>query len=325
MKRANRNFPSRAFVYYAWITTAAMFLVLLMGFTVTTTGSGQGCGHSWPLCHGQFIPAYTIASLIEYSHRAVTGVAGFLVFILLLWSLRGIRRPDVLLPASVGMLFVLVQAGIGAADVIWPESAEVLALHFGFSLLAFAGVLLTAISLTQLHAGKGMTVRSQRAPGHASWWYWGLFAYTYGTVYLGAYVTHRKAGLACGGWPLCQGSWFPGFSGQAGIAFAHRLATVGLLAYAVWILLQTWRFRHARRDLFRAAATLLVLVVLQAASGAFMVFSAISVFASLVHVALMTLLFGALSYLCFASFPEPRSARADDLGESLGEKAALQP
>lgn len=325
MKRTNREFPSRAFVYYAWITTAAMFLVLLMGFTVTTTDSGQGCGHSWPLCHGQFIPAYTIASLIEYSHRAVTGVAGFLVFLLLLWSLRDTRRLDVLLPASIGMLFVLVQAGIGAADVLWPESAEVLALHFGFSLLAFAGVFLTAIALTQLRAGNGTTIRSQRAPRHALWWSWGLFLYTYGTVYLGAYVTHRKAGLACEGWPLCQGSWFPGFSGQAGIAFAHRLATVGLLAYVVWIFLQTLRFRHTRPDLFRAATLLLGLVVLQAASGAFMVFSGLSVFASLVHVALMTLLFGVLSYVCFASFPEPPAARAADLGESADERAALQP
>ena len=28
---------------------------LLMGATVTNTGSSEGCGKSWPLCHGEFI------------------------------------------------------------------------------------------------------------------------------------------------------------------------------------------------------------------------------------------------------------------------------
>ncbi|MDQ2683679.1 MAG: heme A synthase, partial [Chloroflexota bacterium] len=40
----------------AIIGTVGMCLVLLMGATVTDTGSGEGCGRSWPLCHGNFLP-----------------------------------------------------------------------------------------------------------------------------------------------------------------------------------------------------------------------------------------------------------------------------
>ena len=64
-----------------WLSVAAtvgMFLVLLMGATVTNTGSAEGCGRSWPLCHGEFIPEYAFETMVEYSHRLVTGVEGLL-------------------------------------------------------------------------------------------------------------------------------------------------------------------------------------------------------------------------------------------------------
>ncbi|MGI8405293.1 MAG: COX15/CtaA family protein, partial [Thermomicrobiales bacterium] len=63
----------------AILTAAGMFLVLLMGANVTATGSGEGCGNDWPLCHGRFLPGDYRASIIEYSHRIVTGAEGFLV------------------------------------------------------------------------------------------------------------------------------------------------------------------------------------------------------------------------------------------------------
>ena len=36
-------------------------------------------GRSWPLCNGRFIHEQATATLIEFSHRAVTGVEGILV------------------------------------------------------------------------------------------------------------------------------------------------------------------------------------------------------------------------------------------------------
>src|SRR3979411_2455399 len=63
----------------AAVAALGMFVVLVMGATVTNTGSSEGCGRSWPLCNGQFVPEFTVAPAIEYSHRAVTGVEGVLV------------------------------------------------------------------------------------------------------------------------------------------------------------------------------------------------------------------------------------------------------
>ena len=43
------------------------------GALVTKTGSEDGCGASWPLCHGALLPQnLPIATIIELSHRAVS-------------------------------------------------------------------------------------------------------------------------------------------------------------------------------------------------------------------------------------------------------------
>ncbi len=129
----------------AVVAAAGMLLVLLMGATVTTTESGEGCGRSWPLCHGEFIPAYTLDTAIEYSHRFVTGIEGIIIAVVavgalvLRWRDRALR---VLVALMVGSL--LLQAGMGAAAVMWPQQPAVMASHFGISLVCFAATVLVA-------------------------------------------------------------------------------------------------------------------------------------------------------------------------------------
>src|ERR1700745_3988930 len=124
--------------------TGGMFLVLVMGAAVTNTGSAGGCGRSWPLCNGQFVPEFTVATAIEFSHRAVTGVESLLVVALtavMLVPLRDRTQSRVLALLMLGTL--LLQAGLGAGAVLWPQSPLMLATHFGVSLVAFAATFLS--------------------------------------------------------------------------------------------------------------------------------------------------------------------------------------
>src|SRR5690606_9891156 len=99
-----------------------MFVVQLMGALVTKSGSADGCGASWPLCDGSFLPAANIHSVIEYSHRAVSGIAGLLVFAFayLLWR-RFPDRPDARYLGLTGVAFIIIQSALGAAAVLWPQ------------------------------------------------------------------------------------------------------------------------------------------------------------------------------------------------------------
>src|SRR5436305_12211651 len=108
--------------WLAVTTVVGMFLVLVMGATVTNTGSAEGCGRSWPLCNGRFIPEFALSTAIEFSHRAVTGIEGFLVLGTAVgaWAFwRDRREVRVLVPL---MLVTLGgQAGMGAWAVMAPQ------------------------------------------------------------------------------------------------------------------------------------------------------------------------------------------------------------
>src|SRR5581483_6515108 len=90
-------------------TTIGMFLVVIMGATVTNTSSAEGCGRSWPLCNGQIIPEFAVSTLIEFSHRAVTGVETMLVlgFAAAIWAaFRPYAQARILALLMVGALFL---------------------------------------------------------------------------------------------------------------------------------------------------------------------------------------------------------------------------
>lgn len=98
----------------AYATCIGMFIVVLNGALVTKTGSGQGCGTDWPLCNGKFVPAYTIESMIEYSHRIVTGIVGILVLASFIFVYRFARdKRDAVMYSLLTLIFTVIQAIMG--------------------------------------------------------------------------------------------------------------------------------------------------------------------------------------------------------------------
>ncbi len=286
-----------------------MFLVVMLGATVTTTGSGEGCGRSWPLCHGRFIPELTLPTVIEYSHRLITGVegvlmAGLAVGLLRYWRSR--REIQILLPLMV--LTLVVQSGLGAWAVLAPQSPLVMALHFGISLTAFASVLLMAAVLRE--EGGSERYRSLPLPPGFAALAWCSVGFTYLVVYLGAYVRHTNASLACLDWPLCQGQLVPGFSGPVGAVFLHRLAALAGTLLLAALALYAARWRGQRPDLCWGSLVALGLGLAQSASGAVLVLSRLDLLVSLAHSGIVALLFGTLCYLALHTLPLPVSLPA---------------
>jgi heme a synthase len=293
----------------AAVTAGVMFLVYAMGTLVTTTKSGHGCGDSWPLCRGQFIPEYATATAIEFSHRVATASVTVLVLALaagVLWLWRARLEIRILAPVMVIALFA--EAGLGAALVLLPPTALLLALHFGSSLVLFTSVLLTALLVRQLGGWDGL--RDRPLPAGYRWLVFGMAGFTYVVGFLGAYLRQRGVELACNQWPVCRdGSLLPGETAGGGIAFAHRLSALLLALGAVGLFVWGRRLRDSRPDLYRGSQWVLALVLAQALVGALVVWSRVAEVSQLLHAGLVALVFGALCYLCLQSLPRQARAR----------------
>ncbi|MGI9665832.1 MAG: COX15/CtaA family protein [Acidimicrobiia bacterium] len=172
----SRIVPSRRriFMVASWGTLAFNVLVILGGTIVRATGSGDGCGDSWPKCGDQFIPPNpTVETLIEYMHRTSSFVAGLgvaLVFGLALWIFP--RRHIVRKAATWSGVFLVIEALLGAALVIfgWVDAdvsagrITVVPLH-----LLNTFLLLGALSLTAWW-GSGNPSPRQPVTSRTGWW-----------------------------------------------------------------------------------------------------------------------------------------------------------
>jgi heme a synthase len=290
---------NKALKVYGILTSLGMLIVLLMGAIVTKTGSGEGCGNSWPLCYGKFLPTQPeLETIIEYSHRIVSGTLGIMVIILAVWAWKQIPYFKETKPLAIlSVFFIVLQGLLGAGAVIWGQSSAVLALHFGFSLLSFASVLLLTI----------LCFEDVRKPVHFHttqlyrWNIYFLFIYLYIVVYTGALVRHFNASLSCSDWPLCNGSWaFPN-NGLAAIQYVHRLAAGILFIWIVVFAIKTMKHYNNQVILKRNAMLLLIFIILQVTSGALIIFTQLNLFIALFHGLFISLLFGILSYLVMIS------------------------
>ncbi len=144
----------RVFSTAAWATLAFNVLVILGGTIVRATGSGDGCGDTWPKCGDQFVPPNaTVETLIEFSHRASSFLAGLGVLAVVILALWFFPKGDITRKAAVvsGVLLI-VEALLGAALVLygWVDAdistgrMFVVPLHLTNTLLLLGTLTLTA-------------------------------------------------------------------------------------------------------------------------------------------------------------------------------------
>jgi cytochrome c oxidase assembly protein subunit 15 len=271
---------------------------------VTKTGSGEGCGNSWPFCHGQLIPeSLPMETVIEYSHRITSGGVGFLILLLTVWSWRMYRSDRrVKLFAFLSLFFVVLQGVLGALTVVFrgPFAKKfALALHFGISLICFASVVLLVIHLFRMKDGKPAASTAAPVSRGIHWGIWLLTIYTYVVVYTGALVRHAKATMGCGyQFPGCGTTIFPGFDSIAGIHMLHRYASLLLWLLVLIHFIAVWRGAKDQPDLVNGSRWALILITLQAASGVATVWTGGQVLVALVHTTIISIFFSALCYLC---------------------------
>ena len=111
----------------AWATLALTLGVILWGAYVRATGSGAGCGSHWPTCNGEIIPRTKtgIDTIIEFTHRATSGLAFLVTLLQLVWAVRAFpKRHAIRFGAALSMFFMVTEALVGAGLVIFEHVAH---------------------------------------------------------------------------------------------------------------------------------------------------------------------------------------------------------
>ena len=121
ISRPGWNTPGLRFSTFAWGVFGYSLLVILWGYFLRISESGDGCGTDWPLCHGTVLPsAATFPTWVEFIHRISSGVVLLLVIGMFIWALRAYpRRHAVRMGAGLALLFTITESLFGAMLVVF--------------------------------------------------------------------------------------------------------------------------------------------------------------------------------------------------------------
>jgi protoheme IX farnesyltransferase len=296
------------FAKLAIAAAAATYLLIVVGGLVRATDSGLGCP-DWPLCFGAWVPPAELHAWIEHSHRLVAAVAvGPLVGAVALITVFTGRRNDrpLLVAAVVAGVLVIVQAALGGQVVIQGLRRELVTTHLAMALT----VLALTILIAERAAHGPMPGRRSELPT----WLIGLTGLAvFAQMLLGSWVTGHDAGLAYGDFPLMDGRVVPVIASvEQLIQVAHRGLAAVVLVLVVWM---AWTVRRDSQHTLprRLSVMALGLVLVQVALGAANVWSRLSAFFVVPHLAIGAALFAACVWLFLAAMRESAPAPAGAL------------
>lgn len=296
---------STLFQRLALATTAATYLLILVGGLVRATGSGLGCP-DWPKCFGMWIPPTDVAELpsrfdpalfnvvntwIEYINRLIGAIIGLLILATLVAALARHRDDKrIWVPSLLAFVLVLFEAWLGAKVVehelaAWAVTAHLVGAFFVVSLLLYATFSSFFPEVTK--ASDRSEWRKRLEPLAVFVYGLALVLASFGTFVRGA--VEDKV-LANPGLP--RDEWlFP----LTSVDIGHRqlaLATLTAIAFLAW------RARGRRVEypwIWRSAAASLGLAALQVAVGLGLAYAGMPAALQVAHLSFGSLLFGTLT------------------------------
>lgn len=302
-------------------------LVVMLGAYTRLTNAGLGCP-DWPGCYGQLVlpsaqselanaqreypqsPIESGKAWTEMAHRYAAGTLALLVVFIAWRSLK--RRSSVnkrlpwVLPFALLML-IGFQATLGMWTVTLKLLPVVVMGHLLGGILIFSCLCYFCWQLS--------AIRGQNCSQWRGWISLGIVI-VFCQIALGGWVSSNYAGLACIGFPQCNGQWIPalhfsqgfnlfsaiGANYQGGlldnesrvtIQFIHRLGAYVTAVY-VLVLAGLIVLRVPLKNVRKAALVAILLIVTQFVLGIINVVYLLPLWASVLHNGVAALLLASM-------------------------------
>jgi heme o synthase len=303
--------------------TAVTYALIGVGALVRASGSGAGCGTSWPFCEG--VNPFSYHALVEQSHRVTALASVVLVGILAVMAFRRYRRVrPVFCGAMAASFLVVAQAALGGVVVKGDLHATLVTAHFATAMLLVAALVYTTTSAfchERVDEGRAFLPRRSRFAV--------LSAITataaFGLLLVGAYVRGQNAGLAFHDWPLMNGKLVPQLGGVFTTMFLHRVLAAAVLLLVLYTAIRAWTLALRFKDLVVFSTLALALFVVQILVGAALVWSNLDPAAKVAHVLVSSLIWGSLVALATVSRRLEQGSSAETESKGPEVEAASRP
>lgn len=217
-------------------------LVVMLGAYTRLTNAGLGCP-DWPGCYGHMMPTniqdqdvlgLSRKAWTEMIHRYAAGTLALCIFFIGGWLI--IRKKE--FPANKIILALILiglvcfQALLGMWTVTLKLLPIVVMSHLLGGILIFSGLCLLRVQFIEYKMNNGKVC---------------FFAIAFGTllvfmqIALGGWVSANYAGVACVGFPQCNGQWLPSLNFSQGFYLFSQVGENyqgGLLDNAVRVTIQ---------------------------------------------------------------------------------------
>jgi len=227
-----------------------------------------------------------MASVIEFSHRALGGVVSALIAsTLIVWagSSRWDRR---VVGAGAAILMLLAaQIVLGAVTVALELPTMVVLAHLGLAMLLLGALVLVAVQVWRSTEDADQPAIPGASPTFRHMAI-GATVAVYVLVLSGAFVRASGASWACVGFPACNGEALPlGANRLIDIQLLHRVLAYAVAAHLAIVLIRAWRRERRVPGVASAATVVGAALVVQIAIGAGMVSTGVPPLSQVLHVA----------------------------------------
>ena len=294
--------PIKILKVVSLVTVICVFLLIILGSVVRVTDSGLGCP-DWPLCYGKIFPPLEMTAIIEYAHRFVASViVGPLIILTAVLTWISFRKQLwLVVPATISIFLLVIQALLGAVTVIRELPGEIVASHLAVSQLLLATLILVTVvayvgplSLSRVNGANSPADRLPLLLLCAA-------IAVYAVIVSGSIVTATGSTAACMTWPFCQGQLFPKEFAEA-IHMGHRLVVALAGLFIIYVLHLGIRAKDRPKIIKIMSMVATTVFMVHVVVGAGIIWSGFPVSLLASHVAFATLTWAAAISLAFLAY-----------------------
>ncbi len=269
-----------------------LLVLVTLGGTVRVTDSGLSCP-DWPLCNGKLIAGGDYHVWLEWTHRLVAMVMGFIILTFAIVVFRHYRKyPWVFFPTVLGIILLGLQVILGGLTVTESLNAVVVSAHLATAMIIVA-LLVLAVLATFNSSPENQKIAEFPCLNVRRKWLTRVSMLCsiclFGLLVMGAYVSATNAGFFCNeDWPRCNGLWLSGEESSI-INMVHRYMAVfvGLLLLGMWAL--SFSERKTLANVFRLSSLILVLFGTQVILGVLIMWTGLMDWSRVMHLVVGTL------------------------------------